>query len=283
MNADAFRPKLRGDVSDRSLQRGFDGTHEIVVFDDLFRTVEGDREQASASRHEGLGQARHANERMARNVHGEREAGLRAIGDPAVQILLRREGDRMQQKIEPAPPLADPREPRLKLPWFAHVASDDDRALEFFGQWADVRLRLRIEIGDGEVCAGIAQRLRTAIGDAVLVGDTGDEPFFAMERHALPDFRFIAHFSTLAQVGCFSARRRIFPAHLRAAGSLCRERRVPEAVCGPATAGQARSARPATKTPLRSWSGRTTSWGPHRGHRAPDAKSGNAVPYGRAR
>src|SRR5208337_5672127 len=103
------------------------------------------------------------------------KAGLRAIGDPAVQILLRREGDRMQQKIEPAPLLANAREHRLKLTWLPHVARNDDRALEFFGKRADVRLRLRIEIGDGEVCAGIAQRL-TAIGDAMLVGDTGDEP-----------------------------------------------------------------------------------------------------------
>ena len=88
------------------------------------------------------------------------------------------------KKIETAPHIADAREHRLKLAWFTHVARNDDRALELFGQRPDVRLRFGIEVGDREFGSRFAQRLGAAIGNAVLVGDPGYQSFFSMRgRH----------------------------------------------------------------------------------------------------
>src|SRR5208337_1709178 len=107
VNADAFWPKLGRHIANRGLQRGFHRTHQIILLDDLLGTIEGDGEEASALAHERLGQTGHTDEGMAGDVHRQRKASLRAIRNPAVQILLRRIGDRMEQEIEASPLIAD--------------------------------------------------------------------------------------------------------------------------------------------------------------------------------
>ena len=69
---------------------------------------------------------------MARDVHRQRKAGLGAIGDAAVQIFLWREGDRVQQEVEPALFLFDPRKQGFELAGLTYVARNDDRTLQRF-------------------------------------------------------------------------------------------------------------------------------------------------------
>ena len=53
---------------------------------------------------------------MAGHLHCLQEAGLRAVDDAAVQVLARRERDRVDGEIEPPPVGADALEHRLHLP-----------------------------------------------------------------------------------------------------------------------------------------------------------------------
>src|SRR6266511_2960040 len=100
MNPDSLRSELGGKVTRRRLQGGLDRTHDVVVLDHLLRTVIAHREQGATILHQGLGQLGHADERVARDVHGHQETVARTVGDPAVEILAGREGDGMKRDIK---------------------------------------------------------------------------------------------------------------------------------------------------------------------------------------
>jgi hypothetical protein len=97
------------------------------------------REQRAAVRHERFGEARHAEERVARDVHRAGEALARAVGDAAVQIGGRREGDRVQDEVEPPPLRANRFEQRFQVAAALDVERHGDRRGELLRQRLDVR------------------------------------------------------------------------------------------------------------------------------------------------
>ena len=66
-------------------------------------------------------------------------------------------------------------EHRLELAGRCDVERQEDRRLELLRQRLDVRPRLVVEVGDREIGAELAERLRAAVRDRVLVGDADDE------------------------------------------------------------------------------------------------------------
>ncbi len=181
VHPDPLGAEFRSHVAHRALERRLHRPHKVVVIDDPRRAIEGDREQRSAVRHQWLGQAGHAHEGMARHFHRLGKSGRAAIDHAAVQILARGEGDGMQDEVELVPALRQRAEDGLERAVLAQIAGQDVRAFEAFAQGPHMRFGLVVEVGDGEVGAGVAQGAGAAEGDGVLVGDADDETALAAQ------------------------------------------------------------------------------------------------------
>ncbi len=64
----------------------------------------------------------------------------------------------------------------------AHVTEQDEAGAEPFSKRADVRLGLFVQVGNLKVRTELSKRHGTAEGDALVVGDSGQETAFAVER-----------------------------------------------------------------------------------------------------
>jgi len=98
----------------------------------------------------------------------------RAVQQPALQIVLGREGDGVHQNIEPAPLFRDRLEQCFELARLADIERHEDRRIQRFRQRFDVLFRLFVEIGNRQFRLQLAERLGATVGDGVLVGDTSD-------------------------------------------------------------------------------------------------------------
>ena len=104
---------------------------------------------------------------MARDVHGHQESVARAIGDAAVEIVARGEGNRVHTDVELAPGFLDRGENGLKLAGDAHIAGQIERRVypQVIGEGLNVLLALFVEIGHRHAGAQRAKSERAAIGD----------------------------------------------------------------------------------------------------------------------
>ena len=109
---------------------------------------------------------------------------------PALQVFLRREGDRVHQDVQLAPVRPDAVEYRLQLAGHGNVQCAGDRGVEFLCQWFDMRPCPFVQPGDREVRADGAKRLRAAVRDRLVIGDADDERLLSGKD--LPDVS-VAH------------------------------------------------------------------------------------------
>src|SRR5271157_5503407 len=117
VHANLARSELIGEVAPSCFERRLDWTHHIVVRHDAIGAVVTHREHHTALAHQRRRELRHSDEGMAGNVHRLSEALSGTIEQPALKIFLGREGDRMDEDVEPAPLGAHFVEHRLQLPW----------------------------------------------------------------------------------------------------------------------------------------------------------------------
>src|SRR5260370_37276026 len=112
---------------------------------------------------------------MARDVHRLGEPLGRAIQQPALEIRLRREGERVNKDVETAPLFGDLLEYRFELPGYGDVERQEYRRLETGRQRLYIGPCFVVEISDRDLGADRAERLGAAIGNRMLVGDADDE------------------------------------------------------------------------------------------------------------
>ena len=105
------------------------------------------------------------------------------INHAPVQRLLRRERDRVEQEIEPAPLLLDTLEHLFGLPFGVHIQRHEDRRLELLRQRFDVLSRAFVEIGYRKLRAQRPERLRTPPSDRLIVGDADNETLSSLQRY----------------------------------------------------------------------------------------------------
>ena len=173
--------QLVGEVAAAGFERRLHRPHDVVVRHDLVGAVVAHREHRAAVLHQRRRQPGHAHERMAGDVHRLGEARGRAVEEAALQVFLRREGDRVHQDVEPAPLLVDRLEHRLELARRRDVERQEQRRLQLARQRLDVRPGLLVEVGDREVGAELAERLGAAVGDRAVVGDADDQRLGALQ------------------------------------------------------------------------------------------------------
>jgi len=182
MHADSLAAQLVRQVTAARFESGLHRPHHVVARHDLVGAVVTHREQRSAVLHQWGGEPRHAHERVTGDVHGLLEAFGGAVDERSAQILLRRERDRVEHDVEPAPLLGDSFEHRLQHAGRSDVERHEDRRLQLSCQRLDVGPGLLVDVGDRQICAQLAKRLRAAVSDRMLVGDSDDECFRARER-----------------------------------------------------------------------------------------------------
>ena len=112
VHPDVLAAQLVREIAAARLERRLHRTHHVVVRHHLVGAVVAHREHGAAVLHERRGEPRHAHEGMAGHVHRLGESFRGAIEKAALQVLLRREGDRMHEDVEPAPLLRRPRRTR---------------------------------------------------------------------------------------------------------------------------------------------------------------------------
>ena len=118
---------------------------------------------------------------MHRDVHREAEPLGRTINDPAVKILLRAEGNGMEQCVEPTPFRADLGIESFQLARPADIERHEDLRLEFFGNRPHEPFRLFVEIGDCDIRPHLSHCARTAVGNGLIVRDTHNESLLARQ------------------------------------------------------------------------------------------------------
>lgn len=101
------------------------------------------RHQAAAVRHQWSGQSRQPHEGVARHIHGLQKAFPGTVRYPSMQILLRRERNRMQQEIQPFPALCEGLEQYLQLRVVDCIQRHLGGHTQWLGQWFDMRARAR--------------------------------------------------------------------------------------------------------------------------------------------
>ncbi len=104
--------------------------------------------------------------------------------DPALKIGLGREGDRVDQNIEPAPLRTDLVEHRLQLPGNGDVDLADNRRLELARKRLDMLSRLFVQPRNGELGAGRPKGLRASVGDRIFVGHADNQRLLSRKDRA---------------------------------------------------------------------------------------------------
>ena len=104
VHADVLLPEVPGEVAHGRVERRLRDAHHVVVRHGPLAAEVGHRhDRAAAARlHERLGRARAGDERVGADVEREPEAVARRVGEAALEILGRREGDRVHEQVEPA-------------------------------------------------------------------------------------------------------------------------------------------------------------------------------------
>ena len=95
----------------------------------------------------------------------------------------------MQGDVETAPGPSDFLEDGLELTFLLHVQWQEDRRLEFPGQWLDEGASLVVQVGDRQLGPLLSEGSGTAVGDRSVVGDANHERPQTRERPS----EFVSH------------------------------------------------------------------------------------------
>ena len=148
VDANAARAHFSGQIPHGAFERRLDRPHHVVMRNDFLAAVVGRGQQAAAVSHQRFGQARHADEGVARDVHRLEKALPRSVGHTACKIALGRIGNGMKQEIELSPIAFNGTKHRFRLRVIAHVQRKNEGCFNLLGQRAHEGLGLVVEIRD---------------------------------------------------------------------------------------------------------------------------------------
>ena len=138
---------------------------------------------AAARLHQRLGRAGARDERIGGDVQRHPEPLARRIREAALEILRGREGNRVDEQIQPTVErLADLGEDARDVLVGADVALGDERARDLPRELADVRFDALALVGEGQPRSPVGEALRDRPRDRALVRDAQDQSGLAFER-----------------------------------------------------------------------------------------------------
>ena len=188
VHADVLLAEVPGEVPHGRVERRLGDAHHVVVRHRALAAEVGHRQDRAAARglHQRLRRARAGDERVGADVERHPEAVARRVGEAALEILRRREGDRVHEQVElPAERLAHLAEDARDVLVGADVALGDERASTELGELADALLDPLALVGERELRAALGEPPRDRPGDRAPVGDAEHEAALAFELPAI--------------------------------------------------------------------------------------------------
>ena len=126
-------------------------------------------------------------ERVGADVEGEPEAVARRVREAALEVLGRRERDRVDEDVEPAAErLPDLAEHAVDVLVGAHVALDHERAVDRLGEVADALLDALALVRERDLGALVGEPAGDRPRDRAPVGDAEDERLLSLEPSGHP-------------------------------------------------------------------------------------------------
>ena len=182
IDANFLGPKIVGQIARARFERRLGDPHDIVVGHDLFRAVVGHGDNASALGHQRRSGVGKRDERVSAHVVRHAECLAAGVHKIAFERLFRREGDGVQQQMQPAEFLARFVEHARDVIVLRHITFHQQRVCaERAGEFLDIFLEPLALVGEGQFGARLVPCLGNSPGDGALVGDTEDDAVFSSE------------------------------------------------------------------------------------------------------
>ena len=182
IDAHPVRAEVGREIAYGGLEGGLGHTHDVVVRDDLLRTVVGQGQDRRATAEVWPRLARERDERVGRDVHGQREPVARGVGEAAGQVLPLGERQSVDEDVERIVRLAPAREHPGDVVVGLDVAWLHEGAAERFGQRADALVDEALDRGEADLGAFSVQRPGDPPGDRMVVRDPEDQRRLAVEQ-----------------------------------------------------------------------------------------------------
>ena len=202
VDANAFGAEIIGEILHARFQRRLGHAHDIVMRDDFFRAVIGQRQDAATRRHQRPRTLGGGDQRIGRDVHRHQEVFEAGVDVLAAQFVLVRKADGVDEEIELAPLRFDLGKGGVHRVHVRHVAFDQEVRPDLLRQRAHALLQRLSLVGEGHFRAMLVQLLRDAPSQRLVVGEPHDEALLSLHKR-----RHYSAFSSSAFVlACLRAR-----------------------------------------------------------------------------
>ncbi|CEG09918.1 ABC-type oligopeptide transport system, periplasmic component [Afipia felis] len=149
VDANAIAAEIGGEITSRGLQRRLGDAHYIVIRHHAGRAAECQRHHRAAIGHQLRRARRHFCEGEAGDHHGAREVRARGIDIAALQFVLVRETDGMDEKIHLAPCVLDRIERGVNAGDILDIARQNELGAERFRERFHPPAKRLALIGEG--------------------------------------------------------------------------------------------------------------------------------------
>ena len=189
VDADVRLAQIPGEVANGGVERRLGDAHHVVVGHGALAAEvrHGQDRAAAAALHQRFRTLRRRHERVGADVHRHPEPVTRRVGEAALEVLCRRERDRVDEAVEASAEHVCGRcEDAVEVGVGADVALADDVAADRLGQLAHALLDPLALVGERELGALRVEALRDRPRDRALVGDAQHEHLLALEPACHP-------------------------------------------------------------------------------------------------
>src|SRR5882724_3731956 len=185
VDPDVLAAEVGGHIADAGFERRLGHAHDIVMRHHALGAVVGEGEQAAAVRHELDRPLRHRGEGVAGDVEREGEVLAAGIDVLALELVLVREGDGVDDEVHAAPAFGDGGEYGVDAGIVGDIAGNHEVDADRFRQGHDPLAECLALVGEGQFGAVGGGGARDTPGDRPFVGDAHDEAALASHQPAL--------------------------------------------------------------------------------------------------
>ncbi len=181
IHANVLRTEVVRQIADGGFQRGLGHTHDIVVRHDTLCAEIGQRDDRPAIGHKRQRGACDGNEGIGADVQGRRKTLTRGVHKLSREFLARGKGNGVDEEIERADFFAHVLHHGRNLLIIASITGKRHCAGHRRDEFFHILPQSFILVVEHERRALAGGRLGDGPGNAVLVGDADNEPFFAIQ------------------------------------------------------------------------------------------------------
>ena len=182
VDADLLVTEIDGEIAHRRFERRLRQTHDVVIGHGAIAAIVSERDQRAAIGHQRRRALGALGEGEAGDHHGADEVLAGVVGEAALEFVLVRETDRVDEKVDGSPLLLERGKNSIDGRNVLDVAGHQHGRADGFGERLDALQQRIALISEGQLGAVGAQHLGDAPGDRVVVGDPHDQAAFSVHQ-----------------------------------------------------------------------------------------------------